>query len=156
MKRKRLTPNQPFQGTACQRGAALRFAPLMRPLNGSVRCRMTRISIFNGARRELLNRMAYFAFATAVLITGPMLHDCRAPDSLEEAWLLERAYGPPQRWILDIVPRRTLEETPIEPGETLQIQDVSGIRVGLLTSKTVPHLAIDLKGDSLRVLELDA
>ena len=85
-----------------------------------------------------------------------MLHDCRAPDSLKEAWLLERAYGPPPRWVIDIVPRRTLEETPIEPGETLQIQDVSGIRVGLLTSKEVPHLAIDLKGDSLRVLELDA
>jgi hypothetical protein len=117
---------------------------------------MTRISIFNSARRELLKRMAVFAFATAVLVTGPMVHDCRAPDSLEEAWLLERAYGPPPRWVIEIVPRDTLEKTPLEAGESLQIQDVSGIRVGLLTSKDVAHLAIDLRGDSLRVLELDA
>ena len=117
---------------------------------------MTRISIFSSARCELKKRMACFAFATAVLITGPMLHDCRAPDSLEEAWLLERAYGPSPRWVIDIVPRRTLEETPIEPGETLQIQDVSGIRVGLHASKDAPHLAINLRGDSLRVLEFDA
>ena len=117
---------------------------------------MTRISIFSSARRELLARMACFAFATAVLITGPMLTDCRAPDSVEEAWLLERAYGPPPRWIIDIVPKRALERTPLERGETLQLQDVSGIRVGVLSSKDVPHLAIDLKGDSLRVLEIDA
>ncbi len=117
---------------------------------------MTRISIFGSARRELLNRMAYFAFATAVLITGPMLNDCRAPDSVEEAWLLERAYGPPPRWVIDIVPRPALEKVPVEPGEILQVQDVSGIRVGVLSSKDVPHLAIDLKGDSLRVFEIDA
>ena len=117
---------------------------------------MTRISIFSSARRELVNRMASFAFATAVLITGPMLHDCRAPDTFEEAWLLERAYGPPPRWVIEIVPRRTLEKMPVDPHETLEVQDVSGIRVGLLTSKDVPHLAIELRGDSLRVLEIDA
>jgi hypothetical protein len=117
---------------------------------------MTRVSIFGSARRELLNRMACFAFATAVLITGPMLNDCRAPDSVEEAWLLERAYGPPPRWVIDIVPRRALERIPVERGETLQVQDVTGIRVGVLSSKDVPHLAIELRGDSLRVLEFDA
>jgi hypothetical protein len=117
---------------------------------------MTHISIFGSARRELLERMARFAFATAVLITGPMLHDCRAPDSVEEAWILERAYGPPQRWVIDIVPKRSLEKTPVDSGETLQIQDVSGIRVAVLSSKDVSHLAIDLRGDSLRVLEIDA
>jgi len=100
--------------------------------------------------------MACFAFATAVLITGPMLNDCRAPDSVEEAWLLERAYGPPPRWVIDIVPKPALEKVAVEPGETLQVQDISGIRVGVLSSKDVPHLAIDLKGDSLRVLEIDA
>jgi hypothetical protein len=117
---------------------------------------MTRISIFGNARREILERMACFAFATAVLVTGPMLHDCRAPDSVEEAWLLERAYGPPQRWVIDIIPTRALERIPVEPGETLQVLEVSGLRVGILSSKDVPHLAIDLKGDSLRVLEIDA
>src|SRR5262245_18893057 len=116
---------------------------------------MTRISIFRSAHRELLKRMAFFAFATAVLVTGPMVHDCRAPDSLEEAWLLERVYGPPPRWVVEIVPRDTLEKTPVEAGETLQFQDVSGIRVGLLSSKDVSHLAIDLRGDSLRVFEID-
>ena len=125
-------------------------------LNRDVKRRMTRISIFSSARRELLARMARFAFATAVLITGPMLHDCRAPESVEEAWILERAYGPPQRWVIDIVPKRSLEKTPVDSGETLQIQDVSGIRVAVLSSKDVPHLAIDLRGDSLRVLEIDA
>jgi hypothetical protein len=117
---------------------------------------MTRVSIFGSARRELLNRMAYSAFATAVLITGPMLNDCRAPDSVEEAWLLERAYGPPPRWVIDIVQKQTLERIPVERGETLQIHDVTGIRVGVLSSKDASHLAIDLRGDSLRVLEIDA
>jgi hypothetical protein len=116
---------------------------------------MTLISISRTARRELIDRMKVFAVAAAVLIMGPMLHDCRAPDSLEEAWLLEKLYGPPQRWVIDIVPSRSLETLLVEDGETLHVEDVDGIRVAVLTSKTVPHLSIDLRGDSLRVYEVD-
>jgi len=117
---------------------------------------MTRIEISNSARRELLGRMKRYAAVTAILIIGPLLNDCRAPDSLEEAWLLERLYGPPQRWVLDIVPLHALENMPVDPGETLHVQYVAGIRVAVLTSKTVPQLQIDLRGDSLRVYEVDA
>jgi hypothetical protein len=116
---------------------------------------MALVSISRPARRELIDRMKVFAVAAAVLIMGPMLHDCRAPDSLEEAWVLEKLYGPPQRWVIDIVARRSLETLPIEDGETLHIEDIDGIRVAVLTSKTVPHLSIDLRGDSLRVYEDD-
>lgn len=117
---------------------------------------MIRVTIFSSARRELIDRMKQFAVVAAVLIMGPMLHDCRAPDSVEEAWLLERLYGPPQRWVIDVVPGRSLEKLPIEPGETLHVQDVAGIRVAVLTSKTVSHLGIELWGDRLRVYEIDA
>jgi hypothetical protein len=117
---------------------------------------MTNVTISRCARRELLNRMGRYAAVTAILIIGPLLNDCRAPDSLEEAWLLERLYGPPQRWVLDIVPLHAIANVPVEPGETLHVQDVAGMRVAVLTSKTVPQLQVDLRGDSLRVYEVDA
>jgi len=65
--------------------------------------------------------------------------DARAPESVEDAW------GPLQRW----VPHDELEEKAVEPGESFHVEEVSGISVGILTSKTVPRLHI-------RVYELDA
>ena len=115
-----------------------------------------RISIFGSARRELIARMAQVALFAVVLITGPMADDCRAPTNLEEAWLLEQLYGPAQRWIIDVVPEQALRGLAVDPGETLYVEDVGGIRVAVLTSKTVDHLAIEMLGGRLRVYEIDA
>ena len=66
------------------------------------------------------------------------------------------AIRPPQRWVLNIVPLDELEEKAVEPSESFHVEGVSGIAVGILTSKTVPRLHIELHGDAIRVYELDA
>ena len=117
---------------------------------------MMRISIFSSARRELITRMTQVAAVAVILITGPMAEDYRAPENIEEAWLLEQVYGPAPRWVIDVVPAQTLRTLPVEPGETLYVEDVAGIRIAVLTSKSVNHLGIELVGDRLRVYEIDA
>jgi len=117
---------------------------------------MMRISIFSSARRELIARMAQLAVVAVVLVMDPMAEDCRAPANPEEAWLLEQLYGPAQRWVIDVVPEQALKALPVDPGETLYVEDVGGIRVAVLTSKTVSHLGIELLGNHLRVYEIDA
>ncbi len=115
-----------------------------------------RVSITRGALRELRDRMARYDYATAGLITGPFEQDCRAPESVEEAWLLEKLYGPPQRWVLDIVPLQELSAPSLDPGESFFVEEVGGVLVGVLTSKTVSRLSVELYRDVLRVYELDA
>jgi hypothetical protein len=114
------------------------------------------ISITRSALRELHERMARYEYPTGICITGPFEEDPRAPDSIEEAWLLERLYGPAQRWVLDIVPLAELSAASTDPGEFFFVQDVSGIVVGVHTSKTVSRLSVELYRDAIRVYELDA
>lgn len=114
------------------------------------------ISLTRSALRELHERMARYAYPTGICITGPFDEDPRAPDSIEEAWLLEKLYGPPQRWVLDIVPLGELTAPSIEPGEFFFVKKISGIVVGVLTSKTVSRLSVELYRDAIRVYELDA
>jgi len=115
-----------------------------------------RVSITRGALRELRERMARYAYPTGICITGPMAEDCRAPRDLEEAWLLEKLYGPPQRWVFDIMPLDELRALLADRGENYCVTEVRGITVGILTSKTVSRLSIELYGDVVRVYELDA
>jgi len=114
------------------------------------------VSIARSALLELRERMARYNYPTAVWIVGPMQEDCRAPSSIEEAWLIEKLYGPPPRWVLDIVPLDALKENPVEGGQTFHVEKVADISVGLLTSKTVLRLSIELHRDAIRVYELDA
>jgi len=116
---------------------------------------MPQVSITRDAFRELRDRMARYAFPTGILVTGPMAEDCRAPDSVVEAWILAKLYGRPPRWVLDIAPLAELEKQSDEPGEYFGVQEVSGISVGILTSKTVQRLSIELHGDAIQVYELD-
>ena len=99
--------------------------------------------------------MTKVAVLAVVLIVGPMLNDARAPGSLEEAWHIERLYGPPQRWTIDVVPAAALKALPAGANEALHVRDVDGIRFAVLTSITVDHLGIELWGDRLRVYEID-
>jgi len=66
------------------------------------------------------------------LFTSPdrFEQDCRAPESVEEAWLLEKLYGPPQRWVLDIVPLQELSAPSLDPGEGFFVEEVGGVLVG--------------------------
>jgi hypothetical protein len=118
---------------------------------------MPRITIAGAALRELRERMARYDGPTVIRITGPMDEDGRAPESLEDAWLLEKLYGPPQRWILHVVPvDETDQFAPDGPGETLHLEELNGLSVGVLTSQTVPRLHIELHRDSIRVFEVEA
>jgi hypothetical protein len=114
------------------------------------------VSITRSALSVLRERMARYDYPTGLCITGPFEQDCRAPESVEEAWLIERLYGPPQRWILTIVPLWELAATAPDPGEFFLFQRFSGLSVGILTSKTVSRLSVELSGDAIRVYELDA
>jgi hypothetical protein len=117
---------------------------------------MPRVLITADARHELLDRMAAFRFPTGVRITGPMQEDCRAPDSLEEAWLIEKAYGPAPRWVLEIVPLATLEHPTVEVQEFFRVEKIGDIAVGIPTSKRVEQLRVELQGDTIHVYEVDA
>ena len=114
------------------------------------------VSITRSAVSELRERMARYDYPTGLRITGPFEQDCRAPESIEEAWLIEKLYGPAQRWVLAIVPLWELAATAPDPGEFFLLQRVSGLSVGILTPRTVSRLSIELSGDAIRVWELDA
>ena len=100
---------------------------------------MPQVSITSAAFGELRERMARYSFPTGILLTGPMAEDCRAPESVEEAWLLEKLYGRAPRWVLDIAPLAELEKQPIDPGESFHIYKVNGISIGVLTSKRLTN-----------------
>jgi hypothetical protein len=117
---------------------------------------MPQVSIAQDALAELRERMAKHQNPTGLLIMGPMEEDPRAPESLEEAWALEKVYGPPQRWILDILPLGVLNQVPVETREVFYSQDVAGIHVGVLSTCPVNLLRVELHGDSIRVFEPDA
>jgi len=114
------------------------------------------VSITRSALRELRERMVQYDYPTGICITGPFEEDCRAPGNLEEAWVLEKLYGPPQRWVLDIVPLQELSAPSFDPGEAFFVAQVDGLSVGVLTTKTVSRLSIELYRDAIRVYELDA
>ncbi len=114
------------------------------------------VSITRSALRELQERIARYNYPTGVCIAGPFEQDCRAPESVEEAWVLEKLYGPPQRWVLDIVPTSELSAPSIDRGEFFFVQDVAGVSVAVLTTKTVSRLSVELYRDAIRVYELDA
>jgi hypothetical protein len=117
---------------------------------------MPHVSIARSALGELRERMAQYDYPTGLCITGPFEQDCRAPASVEEAWLIERLYGRARRWVLHIVPLQDLVASSVDSGESFHLKEVCGIAVGIHTSKTVSRLSIELYGDYIRVLELDA
>jgi hypothetical protein len=117
---------------------------------------MPHVSITRSALSELRERMARYNYPTGICITGPFEQDCRAPESVEEAWLIEKLYGPAPRWVLHIVPLQELVAPSVDPGESFYLREVCGIAVGIHTSKTVSRLSIELYGDAIRLLELDA
>jgi hypothetical protein len=115
-----------------------------------------RVTLTRSALEELRERMARYKYPTGICITGAYERDCRAPESLEEAWLLERLYGRAPRWVLDIVPLQELAKPSLDPGEMFWVDEVRGIRVSIHTTKTVSHLWVELCRDVIRVYELDA
>ncbi len=54
-----------------------------------------------------------------------------------------------------LVPLDELEEKILEPGEHFYFEKVSGISVGILTSKAVARLHVALHGAAIRVYEPD-
>ena len=114
---------------------------------------MSRISITGGALRELGERMAHGKWPVAISIVGPLDYDVRAADNPEEAWAVQKLYGPPQRWILKLVPAEIIDDV---SRQGFPIEEVSGITVQVLAPTPVPHLCVELVGDTIRVYEVDA
>jgi hypothetical protein len=116
---------------------------------------MLDISIAKDALAELRARMGRVGRPAGIRIMGPMSEDPRAPSSVEEAWMLERLYGPPQKWVLHIVPVDELEDEETDVGEEIYLQTVNGIPIAVLTSKPVERLRVALHGDAIRIYEVD-
>ena len=114
---------------------------------------MPRVTITSDALDELRERIAKHRFPSGIMILGPLEQDVRAPDSVEEAWMLERAYGPAQRWVVDILPLRVIDQVPGDSREELHTEDIEGVRVGVLTTKPEVHLRVELRGDRIRIIE---
>jgi hypothetical protein len=114
---------------------------------------MPQVMITRDALEELRGRIAQQRHPSGVMILGPLEEDSRAPDGPEEAWHLERAYGPPQRWVFTILPVATIDQTPAETREEFHAEDIAGIRVGVLTTKSEAHLRVELHGDRIRIIE---
>ena len=74
-------------------------------------------------------------------------------DNPEEAWAVQQLYGPPQRWILKFVPAEIIGDV---SRQGFHIEEVSGITVQVLAPTPVPHLCVELVGDTIRVYEVDA
>ena len=115
-----------------------------------------KIVVTSQARDELRDRIAQHrapsGVNTGVIIMGPMEEDSRAPDSVEEAWLLERAYGPAQRWVFHIAPMEVMSQA-VDELEELHTEVVDGIHIGVITTKPCANLRVELHGDRIRIVE---
>jgi hypothetical protein len=114
---------------------------------------MSRLTITSDALRELRERMARSKWPLGISIVGPLDYDVRAPESPEEAWAVQKLYGPLQRWVLNLVPVAVLGDV---TRQGFYVEEVSGISVRVLAPAPVPHLCVELQGDTIRVYEVDA
>ena len=110
---------------------------------------MPRISITNDALRELRERLAHCRSPSGVSILGPLEGGAWPADDLEEAWLVEKLYGPHPRWVLHVMPLEAFSES-------FHVEEVCGIHVEVLTQGPIPRLSVELQGDAIRVHEVDA
>ena len=119
---------------------------------------MPRISITRAALREVRQRLAAFPIANCVRITGPS--EAIGPSEaswwletdLEDVRLLEKLYGKPPRWRLELSPRGAGKA----PTRDVYREEIEGIGFEIFTSKPVPSLHVELYREALRVHEVDA
>ena len=116
---------------------------------------MPQVTVTRSALTELRERISGVSHPSEIWIMGPSDTNVRGSDSIEDSWLLEKLYGPRQRWIVLIMPLGTLQEHADESGEIYAVENVGGIPFGLVTNKKVTRLNIELFGDAIRVHELD-
>ena len=112
---------------------------------------MSRVSFTGDALREVRERLAQSKRPLGVSIVGPLDRDTRASENPEEAWAVQKLYGPPQRWVLTLLPLVAFDAA-IAPGSHLE--EVSGLRVLIRTPEPIPHLRVELHGDAIRVYEI--
>ena len=86
---------------------------------------------------------------------GPSPDSTWPSDSLEEAWSLERLYGPFQRWQFVFMPLDALRDTSFSRYRGYA-EEVDGIYFEVLSPPPVPRLRVELHGDAIRIYEFDA
>ena len=112
---------------------------------------MSRISFTGDALRELQERMAQSKRALGVSIAGPFDYDIRAADNAEEAWAVQKLYGPAQRWVLNLLPLEIFGDT---VAQGFHLEEIGGIPVRILAREPMPRLRVELHGDAIRVYEI--
>jgi len=132
--------------------AALRAGPRP-PVNWYVRRRVSRLSITSDALRELRERIARSNWPVCVQIGGPFDYDVRAPDNPEEAYAVQKLYGPAPRWVLNLVPAEVIGNA---TQQGFHVEEIGGISLLISVCEPVPHLCVELRGDTIRVYEVDA
>ena len=97
--------------------------------------------------------MARAASPSGILILGPVEDKAWPASSFEEAWHLEKLYGPRPRWSLHLTQFERVEQL---PAVHFHAEDIAGISVQVLSAVPIPNLSIELHGDAIRVREVDA
>jgi hypothetical protein len=100
--------------------------------------------------------MASSKSRSGILIIGLNEDLSWSPDNLEEAWQLEKVYGPRPRWSIYVLPFETLQQPSAKSGVDFHIEQVSGLSVEVWSAVSVPRLRIELHGDAICVCEVDA
>jgi hypothetical protein len=116
---------------------------------------MTQVTITAEAAAELLERVArYPGPRGGVMILGPMGPGYRMAADAEEAQLLDLAYGPAQRWVVNILSQKELDHFRGRADLNVHMTEIAGMSVVVLvTHKSDVDLRVELDGDALRFSE---
>jgi hypothetical protein len=117
---------------------------------------MSQVSITRDALSELRERIARCRSPSGICIIGPLEDRVWPSDSLEEAWLIEKLYGPRPRWVLHLMPLDVIGRTPHPSTPNVHFEEVCGMPMQVWTAEPIPRLSIELHGDAIRVCEVDA
>jgi hypothetical protein len=112
---------------------------------------MPRVSFTKDALCELRDCLARSKRPLGVSIVGPLDRDIRASNDPEEAWAVQKLYGPPQRWVLTLLPLEVFGE---RGALGSHVEEVSGLRVLIRAPEPFPRLRVELQGDAIRVYEI--
>ena len=85
------------------------------------------------------------------MIVGPTGPGYPMAESAEEAKHLEIAYGPAQRWRLQILSLKEFVHFRDHGGTTVHAMNLEGIPVLVVTTQSDAKLRVELDGDTMRI-----
>ena len=112
---------------------------------------IVQVAITPDAVADLRDRMARSGGGDAVMIVGPTGPGYAMVESAEEAKHLEIAYGPAQRWKLQILSLKEFVHLRDHGGRNTHAMNLEGIPVVVVTTHSDAKLRVELDGDRIRI-----